>query len=190
MNTISGLIKPKVGTIEFMGDRIEGLSPHQIVPLGLSHVLERRRVFPYMSVWENLVLGAYLEPDEKIINERLEWVFSLFPILEDRRNQEGRKLSGGEQQMLSVSRGLMAGPKMIMLDEPFLGLAPLMEIEIIKAIKKINRDGITVLFIEQNVQQALDISQRGYIIESGLIALEGHADILLKNPRVRQIYLT
>lgn len=189
MNTVSGLVKPRSGSVEFMGQRIDHLPAHKIVPLGLSHVLERRRLFPYLTVWENLYLGAYNPRAKKYREETLEWAYSLFPFFGEREGQVARTLSGGEQQMLALARGLMSKPRLLMVDEPFLGLAPLAMEKIIKALKKIQEEGLTIFFIEQNVQQALDIADRGYILESGRIVLEGTAEALLQDKRVKEIYL-
>jgi branched-chain amino acid transport system ATP-binding protein len=189
LNTVSGLVKPKAGTITF-GDRlISGLRTHQIVALGLSHVLERRRVFPYLTVLQNLHLGAYGKTVRQQRQERLAWVYSLFPILEQRQGQLAHTLSGGEQQMLSIGRGLMAGPKLLMIDEPFLGLAPSVVKEICNIITRINDLGISVLFIEQNVQLALSIAHRGYVLESGRMVLTGSGAELLKNQEIKKVYL-
>lgn len=189
MNTISGLVQPKSGEIVFKGERIDNLPAHKIVPLGLSHVLERRRLFPYLTVWENLYLGGYNPRAKPHRKESMEWVFSLFPILESRQKQEAQTLSGGEQQMLALARGLMSRPALLMADEPFLGLAPMAMENIIKAMIRIREEDVTIFFIEQNVQQALDFSDRGYILESGHIVLTDDASKLLDDERVKEIYL-
>jgi len=189
MNTIARLVPVKVGSIEFLNKKIDHIPPHKIVSLGISHVLERRRVFTDMTVYENLLLGAYNPHAKKYREQTLEWVLTLFPRLDERKTQLAGTMSGGEQQMLAIARGLMAKPKLLMADEPFLGLAPLVMLDIIKIMKKINQEGVTVLFIEQNVQQALDISDRGYILESGQVALEGKSKDLLSDRSVREIYL-
>lgn len=189
MNTISGLIKPRAGSINFNGKRIDQMAAHHIVPLGLSHVLERRRLFPYLSVLENLLLGAYNPRAKPFREETLKYVFSLFPRLKERSRQQAQTLSGGEQQMLSLARGLMSRPKLLMADEPFLGLAPKAMEVIIEAMLKIRDEGVTLFFIEQNVQQALEISNRGYILESGFIVLTDSAENLLQDRRVNEIYL-
>lgn len=189
MNTIARLVPVKGGSIEFFDEKIDHITPYKIVSLGISHVLERRRVFTDMTVYENLLLGAYHPHAKKYRQQTLEWVLTLFPRLEERKDQLAGTMSGGEQQMLAIGRGLMSKPKLLMADEPFLGLAPLIMLDIIKIMKKINQEGVTVLFIEQNVQQALDISDRGYILESGQVALEGKSRDLLMDGSVREIYL-
>jgi branched-chain amino acid transport system ATP-binding protein len=155
------------GRIEFCGERIDGLPTYQIVTRGLSHVLEQRRLFPYLTVEKNLLLGSYQERARAQRTDSLAWVFRLFPTLAERRQQLAHSLSGGEQQMLALGRGLMSRPKFLMIDEPFLGLAPLVVKTILEIIQKINAAGVTLLFIEQNVQLALDVSHRGYVLESG-----------------------
>jgi branched-chain amino acid transport system ATP-binding protein len=189
LNTVSGLVRPLAGWLEFGGERIDGLPTHQIVTRGVSHVLERRRVFPYLTVEKNLLLGSYQERARPRREESLAWVFELFPILRERRLQLAHSLSGGEQQMLAIGRGLMSRPKFLMIDEPFLGLAPRVVTEILEIIKKINAAGVTVLFIEQNVQLALGISQRAYVLESGRIVLSGTAKEVLESELVRTVYL-
>jgi branched-chain amino acid transport system ATP-binding protein len=188
-NTISGLLKPKGGRIEFRGERIDTQATHDIVRLGLAHILERRRVFPYLSVRQNLWLGAY-HPDAKPHRERtLEEVYQLFPRLKERERQMAYSLSGGEQQMLALGRGLMSRPKLLMVDEPFLGLAPAVVEEMKNAFRKINADGVSILFIEQNVQVALGMSERGYILESGRLVLAGESADLLNDSEVKRIFL-
>ncbi len=188
-NTISGLLKPRSGSIEFTGKRIDGQATHDIVRLGLAHILERRRVFPYLSVRENLWLGAY-HPDAKPHREQtLEQVYAMFPRLRERERQMAHSLSGGEQQMLALGRGLMSRPRLLMVDEPFLGLAPAIVQEMKDVFRRINADGVSILFIEQNVQVALDMSTRGYILESGRLALEGMSADLLDSVEVKRIFL-
>ncbi len=188
-NTISGLLKPRSGSIEFTGKRIDGQATHDIVRLGLAHILERRRVFPYLSVRENLWLGAY-HPDAKPHREQtLEEVYGMFPRLRERERQMAHSLSGGEQQMLALGRGLMSRPRLLMVDEPFLGLAPGVVQEMKDVFKRINADGVSILFIEQNVQVALDMSARGYILESGRLALAGASAELLDSAEVKRIFL-
>jgi len=188
-NTISGLLKPRSGSIEFAGKRIDGRATHDIVRLGLAHILERRRVFPYLTVRENLWLGAY-HPDAKPHREQtLEEIYALFPRLEERERQMAHSLSGGEQQMLALGRGLMSRPRLLMVDEPFLGLAPGVVQEMKDAFERVNADGVSILFIEQNVQVALDMSSRGYILESGRLALAGASAELLNSPEVKRIFL-
>ena len=188
-NTISGLLKPRSGSIEFTGKRIDGKATHDIVRLGLAHILERRRVFPYLSVRENLWLGAY-HPDAKPHREEtLEQVHALFPRLKERGRQMAHSLSGGEQQMLALGRGLMSRPRLLMVDEPFLGLAPAVVQEMKDAFQRVNDSGVSILFIEQNVQVALNMSSRGYILESGRLALDGASSELLNSPEVKRIFL-
>ncbi len=188
-NTISGLLKPRSGSIEFVGKRIDGQATHDIVRLGLAHILERRRVFPYLSVRENLWLGAY-HPDARPHREQtLEEVYGMFPRLRERERQMAHSLSGGEQQMLALGRGLMSRPRLLMVDEPFLGLAPAIVQEMKDVFQRINADGVSILFIEQNVQVALDMSTRGYILESGRLALAGASAELLNSAEVKRIFL-
>jgi len=189
INAISGLVKPLAGRVEFCGERIDGLPTHQIVTRGISHVLERRRVFPYLTVEKNLLLGSYQDRARPRREESLAWVFSLFPVLRERRHQLAQSLSGGEQQMLAIGRGLMSRPKFLMIDEPFLGLSPLVVTEILEIITQINTAGVTVLFIEQNVQLALGISHRGYVLESGQMVVSGSAKEVLESDLVRKVYL-
>jgi len=188
-NTISGLLKPRSGSIEFTGKRIDGQATHDIVRLGLAHILERRRVFPYLSVRDNLWLGAY-HPDARPHREQtLEEVYVMFPRLRERARQMAHSLSGGEQQMLALGRGLMSRPRLLMVDEPFLGLAPAIVQEMKDVFARINADGVSILFIEQNVQVALDMSTRGYILESGRLALAGASAELLNSAEVKRIFL-
>ena len=189
MNSVTGLVKPKSGSIEFCGEAINGMLTHQIVRKGLSHVLERRRLFPYLTVYQNLVLGALHGDAKEQREEMLEEVFTLFPRLEERQGQTARTLSGGEQQMVAIARGLMSRPKFLMIDEPFLGLAPIFQKVIIETIHEIRDRGITVLFIEQHVQDALSISDRGYILESGRVAVSGTGQTLLASGEVRKVYM-
>jgi branched-chain amino acid transport system ATP-binding protein len=188
-NTISGLLKPKSGMIEFTGTRIDNQATHDIVRLGLAHILERRRVFPYLTVRQNLWLGAY-HPDAKPHRaETLAQVYDLFPRLREREGQMAHSLSGGEQQMLALGRGLMSRPRLLMVDEPFLGLAPAIVQEMKDAFARVNAEGVSILFIEQNVQVALNMSSRGYILESGRLALAGESAELLESPEVKRIFL-
>ncbi len=189
ISAVSGLIKPHKGRIEFRGEPIDGLPTHEIVTRGLSQVMEQRRLFPYLSVEKNLVLGSFQKPARARRAESLEWVFELFPILRERRNQLAYSLSGGEQQMAAIARGLMSRPKFLMVDEPFLGLAPLVVQTILNIIQRINGEGVTVLFIEQNVQLALGASHRGYLLESGHLVAGGAAKELLESEMVRKVYL-
>ena len=188
-NTISGLLKPKAGTIEFEGERIDREPSHKIVGRGLSHILERRRVFPYLSVKQNLWLGGYNPQAKAHRDDTLEEVYGLFPRLRERKDQLAHSLSGGEQQMLALGRGLMSRPKLLMVDEPFLGLSPAVAKEMTDALARINDTGVSVLFIEQNVQVALSMSHRGYILESGRLVLSGESETLLKSDEIKRIFL-
>ena len=189
MNAISGLVRPASGEVWFDGARIDAVPTHRLLERGLAHVLERRRLFPFMSVEENLLLGAYLP---KLRGERaagLEAAYAMFPVLRERRRQLASTLSGGEQQMVSIARALMGRPRLLMLDEPFLGLSPRLVGEISDTIATINARGVTVLFTEQNIQQSLRLSHRGYILESGRLAMEGNARDLLADERLHRIYM-
>jgi branched-chain amino acid transport system ATP-binding protein len=188
-NTISGLLKPRSGSIEFRGTRIDRKATHDIVRLGLAHILERRRVFPYLSVRQNLWLGAYQAQARPHRERTLETVYALFPRLEEREGQMAHSLSGGEQQMLALGRGLMSRPRLLMVDEPFLGLAPAIVQEMKDAFQRVNDEGVSILFIEQNVQVALNMSSRGYILESGRLALHGPSAELLNSAEVKRIFL-
>jgi len=187
--TIIGLLRPKTGSITFLERRIDNLSPANIINLGIAQVPEGRRLFPNMNVRENLELGAYVSEARKKVNDTLDWVFSIFPILKERQNQLAGSLSGGEQQMLAIARGLMARPQMLMLDEPSLGLAPMMVTKVFDTIKKIKEEGVTIFLIEQNTTQALALSDRGFVLETGRIVLEGTREQLLKNKHVKKAYL-
>ncbi len=188
-NTISGLLKPHAGSIEFRARRIDGQATHDIVRLGLAHILERRRVFPYLTVRQNLWLGGY-HPDARAHRaQTLAQVYDMFPRLRERQTQLAHSLSGGEQQMLALGRGLMSRPRLLMVDEPFLGLAPAIVEEMKGAFARINADGVSILFIEQNVQVALNMSSRGYILESGRLALAGTSRELLESAEVKRIFL-
>ena len=189
LRTISGLMKPKNGTILFEDKNIVGVPAHKIVGMGLCQVPEGRHVFANMSVMENLELGAYLRNDKDGIARDLEDVFKKFPRLLERKDQISGTLSGGEQQMLAMGRALMCKPKMLLLDEPSMGLSPLLVKEIFKIIRDINRQGVTVLLVEQNAKMALDIANRAYVLETGTIKMEGEATELANNIEVRKAYL-
>ena len=190
LSGISGLVKIKSGSVTFQNKPITNMSPHLITQMGIVHVPEGRRIFSGLTVKENLAMGAYNRKDKKAIKTDMEWIFSLFPILEERLNQPGGTLSGGEQQMLAISRGLMSNPKLMMLDEPSLGLAPLLVKEVFEVIQKINKeDGVTILLVEQNAVSALSVSDEAYVIETGTIAMKGQASSLLSNPDVQKAYL-
>ena len=186
---ISGLVSIRRGTMTFQGSPIIGLPPERIVGLGISHVPEGRRMLPRLTVMENLELGAYLRGDQSAIARDLERVFALFPILADRRRQLAGTLSGGEQQMLAIGRGLMARPKLLLLDEPSLGLAPKLVVTIFETITRINQEGVTLLLVEQNAYLALKIAHRGYVLETGRIVLTDTAERLAQNPQVKAAYL-
>ncbi|MDM5329613.1 ABC transporter ATP-binding protein [Neobacillus sp. CF12] len=189
LKTISGLLKPKNGNILFEGQSISGKVAQSIVKQGLSHVPEGRRVFSNMSVEENLELGAYLRKDKQGIKEDFEKVYSLFPRLLERRKQLSGTLSGGEQQMLAMGRALMARPKLLLLDEPSMGLAPLLVKTIFRIIEEINKSGTTILLVEQNANMALSIADRAYVIETGKIVLSGSSDELNQSDQIRMAYL-
>ncbi|RLI32548.1 branched-chain amino acid ABC transporter ATP-binding protein [Candidatus Bathyarchaeota archaeon] len=190
LNTICGLIKPSSGSISFLGKNIENLPPHKILRSGILQVPEGRRIFPYMTVLENLLVGANNPEAWRRRNELLERVFNLFPILKERRNMQARLLSGGEQQMLAIGRSLMGNPRLLLIDEPSLGLAPKVLTKIYDTIKSLRDDeDVTILLAEQNAQYALNIADRGYILENGRIVLEGLSMELLNNEHVKKAYL-
>ena len=189
LRALSGLIRPAGGSVEFEGRQVLGWSARAIVEAGISHCPEGRQIFPRMTVWENLELGAYTRRDKQNLPGEYEKIFGYFPVLAERRSQLGGTLSGGEQQMLAIGRALMAKPKLLLLDEPSLGLAPLLVEKIFEIIRDINREGVTVLLIEQNAWQALNISHRGYVLETGAVATAGPAADLLHNDHVRKAYL-
>ncbi len=186
---ICGAVKARSGEILFDDKKISTMRPNEIVKLGINQVPEGRLIFPDMSVQENLDLGAYLRNDKEEIARDLSYIFSLFPILAERRKQAGGTLSGGEQQMLAISRALMARPRLLLLDEPSLGLAPIIIQQIFSIISKVNQDGMTVFLVEQNANQALRIADRGYVMENGRIVMADDADKLLSDPKVRDAYL-
>ncbi len=188
--SICGVVPPRSGEISFMGEPIERMSPDRIVALGICQVPEGRRIFPRLSVLENLDMGAFLRRDRDGLKRDLEYVFGLFPILSERRHQAGGTLSGGEQQMLAISRALMARPRLLLLDEPSLGLAPIVVQRIFDIIRKINAEnGTTIFLVEQNANLALKVAHRGYVMENGSISLTDSAENLLKNDEVRKAYL-
>ena len=189
LRTISGLLKPKTGSIKFMDNDIGGLPAHKIVKEGISQVPEGRRIFAEMSVMENLELGAFIRTDKDGIKQDLEMVFHRFPRLEERKEQMAGTLSGGEQQMLAMGRALMSRPKLLLLDEPSMGLAPLLIREIFSIIQDINRTGTTILLVEQNANMALSIANRAYVLETGRITLSGDAQKLAASEEVRKAYL-
>jgi branched-chain amino acid transport system ATP-binding protein len=189
LNTISGLIRPSTGAISFQGSDITEVQPPEIVKRGLIQVPEGRKIFGTLTVWENLDLGAFLNPDKKDKERLIEEVFERFPRLKERRNQKGGTLSGGEQQMLAIGRGLMAKPKVLLLDEPSMGLSPILVEQIFDTIREINQSGTSILLVEQNALMALSIADRGYVLDTGRVVLEGPADDLLHNPVVINAYL-
>jgi branched-chain amino acid transport system ATP-binding protein len=189
LRALSGLVKAAGGSVEFEGKDITGWSAKAIVEAGISHCPEGRQIFPRMTVMENLELGAYTRKDTKNLSVEYDRIFEYFPVLAQRRNQMGGTLSGGEQQMLAIGRALMSKPKLLLLDEPSLGLAPLLVEKIFEIIQNINREGMTVLLIEQNAWQALNIANRGYVMETGSVAVTGAAAELLHNDHVRRAYL-
>jgi branched-chain amino acid transport system ATP-binding protein len=189
LRTISGVKNLSEGEIYFEGERIDALPSHEIVELGLSQVPEGRHIFPRMSVRENLSMGAFSRKGGKAVGEDYERVFDLFPVLKERERQLGGTLSGGEQQMLAVGRALMSHPRLLMLDEPSMGLAPLFVEKIFDLLSKVHEQGTTILLVEQNAQVALQIADRGYVLETGEIVLEDEADKLLTNDQVRKAYL-
>jgi len=187
LRAIAGLVKPKSGTVNFLGEDITGKDPNYIVQKGVILVPEGRRIFPDLTVEENLRIGAYLRKDD--ISEDLHWVYDLFPRLKERSWQAGGTLSGGEQQMLAVGRALMSKPKVLMMDEPSLGLAPIVVKGIFDIIQEVNRQGVTILLIEQNANMALKIATYGYVMETGLVTMEGTGKELLENEQVKAAYL-
>jgi branched-chain amino acid transport system ATP-binding protein len=187
LRTVSSLLRPVTGEVRFDGKRVDTLPAHQVVGVGIGHVPEGRRVFPTMTVQENLQMGAYR--DRKHVKEDTERMLGMFPVLAERRKQDAGTLSGGEQQMLAIGRALMGRPRLLLLDEPSMGLAPLIVARIFQIIRQINADGTTVLLVEQNAAQALRLATRGYVLANGEIVLEGTAKQLLEDPAVRSAYL-
>lgn len=189
MRTIAGQLKPEAGSITFCGERMDGKKPHQIVKSGLALVPEGRAILGKMTVLENLEMGAFQRNDTQGIKDDMEKMMTWFPILKERLTQLGGTMSGGQQQMLAIARALMSRPKLLLLDEPSMGLAPIVVADIFKVIKQINAEGTTVLIVEQNVKQALKIADYGYVLEAGQIVLDGAADALLNDERVKEAYL-
>jgi branched-chain amino acid transport system ATP-binding protein len=188
--SICGIVPPRSGEIHFMGQSLENLSPNKIVSMGISQVPEGRRIFPYLTVMENLDMGAFLRTDKGGIKQDIDYIFSLFPILAERSNQAGGTLSGGEQQMLAISRALMAKPRLLLMDEPSLGLAPIVVSRIFEIIKRINQESNTTIFlVEQNANLALKVAHRGYVMETGQITMTDTAEKLLSNEDVKKAYL-
>lgn len=189
LRTIMGIIKPKVGSIVFNGQNLDLLPTHKIAIAGISYCPEGRELFGNLTVYENLRIGGYLINNYKNFKNRLEWIYELFPRLYERRNQVSAYLSGGEQQMLAIGRALIPNPKLLLLDEPSLGLAPILVDNIYEKIKKINRSGISILLVEQNISLALEISEQAYVIEAGQIRLRGKSKEILNNNYVKNAYL-
>ena len=189
LHMITGLVAPKAGSVIFEGKNLVKTPAHKIVGLGMAHVPEGRRVFAHLSVYDNLMLGAFSLNSRAKIDDNLRYVYSHFPRLEERKNQIAGTLSGGEQQMLAMGRALMSNPKIILMDEPSMGLSPLLVNEIFKIIKEVSKDGATVLLVEQNAKKALSIADRAYVLETGRIVMDGKAEDLLNDPRIRAAYL-
>ncbi len=189
LHTVSGLLKAKEGSILFNGKELTKTQPHKIVEMGMAHVPEGRRIFQQLTVYENLILGAYTRSDKKEIAESLETIYKRFPRLEERKKQIAGTLSGGEQQMLAMGRALMSKPKIVLMDEPSMGLSPLLVSEIFDIIQSINKSGTTVLLVEQNAKKALSIANRAYVLETGKIVLEGDAKELMNNDQIKKAYL-
>jgi ABC-type branched-subunit amino acid transport system ATPase component len=189
LRTIAGILKPMAGQIEFLGKSIAGMSGHEISKLGISFITEDLNLFPKMSVRDNLLVGAYSIRDKKVIKNKIDYVLQIFPRLEERFNKEAGTLSGGERKMLAVGRGLMSNPKLILVDEPSLGLSPLMTKATFEALGKLNQDGTTILLVEQHLGKALDITNRGYILEHGRVVMQAQTSELLNNENVKRVYL-
>ena len=188
LKTVSAMMRPKNGAIEFLGQNMTTVAPHKIVPLGMAHCPEGRRIFQQMTVRENLEMGAYTRPNSEV-EDSIEDIYQRFPRLKERYKQVAGTLSGGEQQMLAMGRAMMSKPKLLMLDEPSMGLAPLLVEEIFEIIKELNAAGTTILLVEQNAQMALSIANRGYVLETGKITMDGDARALLTDERVQKAYL-
>jgi branched-chain amino acid transport system ATP-binding protein len=189
LKTISGLLKPRKGTIEFEGVRLDQLSPDKVIGQGVVHVPEARRLFREMSVEENLIMGSLAPEAKKKRGQTMDWVYELFPRMKERRKQAAGTMSGGEQQMCAIGRGLMALPKILMLDEPSLGLAPILVQDVFSIVKRINREGVTVLLVEQNVRQTLAMCDRAYVLENGRVVLQGTGKDMMNDPHVKEAYL-
>lgn len=189
LRVISGLEEPDRGKIEFLGERIDGMSPHKIAKRGIAHCPERRRLFYDMSVMENLELGAYSLKDKHKMDELLEFVFGIFPRLKERKKQRAGTLSGGEQQMLAIARAIMANPKLLLLDEPSLGLAPKIKDKIFEAIEKIKQEGTTSLLVEQDAHLAMEVGETIHLLEEGKIEMRGTKEQLMREPRIKKVYL-
>ena len=189
LNTISNLVEHKNGTINFENNLISNIPTYNRTELGISHVLERRRVFPHLTVKQNLLLGAWHPKAKDELSNSLEKIYKIFPKLETRSNQLAKTMSGGEQQMLAIARGMMGLPKLLMVDEPFLGLSPMVMKDLIKIFKNIVKEGISILFVEQNVRLALSMADRGYVLESGRLVIHGNSEELIDNEKVTKVFL-
>ena len=189
LNTISNLVEHKNGTINFENNLISNIPTYRRTELGISHVLERRRVFPHLTVKQNLLLGAWHPKAKDELSNSLEKIYEIFPKLETRSNQLAKTMSGGEQQMLAIARGMMGLPKLLMVDEPFLGLSPMVMKDLIKIFKNIVNEGISILFVEQNVRLALSMADRGYVLESGRLVIDGKSEDLIDNEKVTKVFL-
>ena len=189
LNTISNLVEHKNGTINFENNLISNIPTYRRTELGISHVLERRRVFPHLTVKQNLLLGAWHPKAKDELSNSLEKIYKIFPKLETRSNQLAKTMSGGEQQMLAIARGMMGLPKLLMVDEPFLGLSPMVMKDLIKIFKNIVKEGISILFVEQNVRLALSMADRGYVLESGRLVIHGNSKELIDNEKVTKVFL-
>jgi len=189
LNTISNLVEHRNGTINFENNLISNIPTYKRTELGISHVLERRRVFPHLTVKQNLLLGAWHPKAKDELSNSLEKIYKIFPKLETRSNQLAKTMSGGEQQMLAIARGMMGLPKLLMVDEPFLGLSPMVMKDLIKIFKNIVKEGISILFVEQNVRLALSMADRGYVLESGRLVIHGNSEELIDNEKVTKVFL-
>ena len=189
LKTISGLLRPLRGEITFQGKRIDTLPPYEITSAGISHIPEGRKVFAKLSVLDNLLVGAHTRDSKSEVQESLEEIYTLFSILKERKDQRGETLSGGEQQMLAIARGLMSKPKLMMLDEPSLGLMPSLSVKVIEILKRISSNGTTILLVEQKVRDALELADRAYVLQTGAIVQEGSGAELLKSDSIRKAYL-
>jgi branched-chain amino acid transport system ATP-binding protein len=189
LNTISGLLRPASGSVEFLGKRIESLPPHKVLEFGICQIPEGRKLFTDMTVLENLEMGAYSSKAWRRRKETIEQVYQIFPVLKERRRQSSTKLSGGERQMVAIGRGLMSNPKLCMFDEPSYGLAPRLFLEVLEVMRRLREQGITILLVEQNVRNTLEVADRAYVVENGQIVLEGKGKDLLQNELVRKAYL-
>jgi len=189
LRTISGMVRPRQGTVRLDGRDITMMKPHDVTALGIGHVPEGRRIFPLLTVRENIEIGAWNVTNRGIMHQRMEQMFALFPRLKERLEQKGGTLSGGEQQMLAIARALMSAPRVLLLDEPSMGLAPVLVEGIFEIIKRINAEGTTILLVEQNALMALEVAKRGYVLQTGVVKLSDSANALLHNEEVRKLYL-